>query len=775
MLCLIVHAQDKKLRLPLKGTGPVHPLHVPRRPVITDREDSFPPLLIFVNRQVCKGYGNRYLVMEKEQPLQKQPGQALPPKNGFLQVHGNVLYDVNYRSDIDTPYAEKNVYQHTLQAYLDITLKDHYPFRVYFTTRFGNSSLFRSFSDLNLQFDANGFRNRVRAQVQNLLLPAIGADSLAAVMRRLENEKRKYAALQNWLDNPAQAQRLVEERERQWKKMNGMLPNADSLHMLALPGKPGGSKSGQYSFTGVPASWKDSLGKKATADSTVSTFSDQYEKSKKQLDTIKTRIEKLEKAYEQVKGIQQANSDQLKNEINQSTSGADLKEKLKAQHISDSSLPKGYQTLLSIKSFGIGRTMVDYSELSAKNISVTGIQVEYNPSYYVAFAAGMVDYRYRDYIVQSPQKKQYLGLVRYGKGMKDGNNVIFTFYTGKRQLYNASTSTAQGTEIPNYNLMGFTVEGHYKINKTNMLTAEVAKSSSPYYSLDSAKPHNVFNSAVKMNDHTNEAYSLKLNSFIPATQTQVTANYRHLGANFQSFSLFTTGSAQSAWSVRIDQPLLHRRLSVTGSFRVNDFINPFINTSYKSSTVFKSIQATLRIKKWPTITAGYFPSSQLTKLSNNQFQENLFYTFMASATHVYKVKKVSMLSTLIYTQFYNKVTDTGFVYFNTKNLLLSQYAMLGRLTLQSQLSAAANTSYRLYVAEAGAHYTLNNWLALGGSLKYNKQTVYNILQWGYSANATIKVPKLGEFQLMGDKGFIPGNNKQLVENRIGRLTYLKVF
>ena len=148
---------------------------------------------------------------------------------------------------------------------------------------------------------------------------------------------------------------------------------------------------------------------------------------------------------------------------------------------------------------------------------------------------------------------------------------------------------------------------------------------------------------------------------------------------------------------------------------------------------------------------------------------------MASATHVYQVKKISMLSTLVYTQFYNKVTDTGFVYFNTKNLLLNQYALLGRLTLQGQLSAAINTSYRLYVMDAGAHYKINNWLALGGGLKYNRQTVYNIVQWGYSANATVKVPKLGEFQLMGDKGFIPGSNKQLVENRIGRLTYLKVF
>ena len=740
-------------------------------------------------KAACKGDKVVYLVVKKTQPAQGLLSKVIekePVRNPFLQVHGNILYDLNYRSNIDTPYAEKEVYLHTVQTYLDITVKNNYPFRVFFTTRFGNSSIFRNFLDLNLQFDANGFKNKIRSQVQNLLIPPVGVDSLAKLKRLLDEKIRKYTALKNQLTEPSWAQRQVEAREREvFKKPTSLPGNATGDNDTATTtfNKLKNYK-GQYNFNSLSATWKDSLNSIAAAKTRTehkdslqeraAAITGQYDSSKKVLDTLKAEIAVLEERYRQAENWQHANTDQVKREINQSGSGNDLKEKLSSLHVSDSSLPKGYQTLLAVKSFGIGRTMVDYSELSAKNISITGLQVEYNPSWYAAFAAGVVDYRYRDYIVQSPQKKQYLGLVRYGKGMKDGNNIIFTFYTGRRQLYNASTTT-QGTEIPNYNLMGFTVEGHYKINRTSSLTAEVAKSSSPYYSLDSSKPHNILNSAISMNDHTNEAYSIKLNSFVPATQTQVNASYRHLGANFQSFSSFTSGSAQSAWSVRVDQPLFRRHLSVSGSIRANDFTNPFINTTYRSSTVFKSIQATLRIKKWPTISAGYFPSSQLTKLGDNQFQENLFYTLMASATHVYKLKNISMLTTLMYTQFYNKAPDSGFVYFNTKNIFLSQYAFLGRLTVQLQSSAAINTSYRLYVTGGSANYKFNKWLGLGGGVKYNKQTVYNTVQWGYSATATVQVPKLGEFQLMADKGFIPGNNKQLVENKIGRLTYIKVF
>jgi len=45
--------------------------------------------------------------------------------------------------------------------------------------------------------------------------------------------------------------------------------------------------------------------------------------------------------------------------------------------------------LSAINNIGIGRTWVDYSELTVKNISLTGINAELNPSkFYVAFAAG---------------------------------------------------------------------------------------------------------------------------------------------------------------------------------------------------------------------------------------------------------------------------------------------------------------------------------------------------------------------------------------------------
>ena len=704
-------------------------------------------------------------------PMTPLGKRSRPQKPSLITVHGNILYDFDYWSNLDTPYAERNINQQMLQTYIDLSYKNEYPFRVVFTTRWSNSSLFRNITDVSFLYNAGQFNNKVRRQALGLLLGKYMAnDSLLKTGRALSGLQKEFNSLDHYLNGEDQQQKRVAQRELLWLKSQdtssrtsssgGPLQIPDWNPMLDYSRARHGSDSSGTAKTGPMA-----------ADSS---YLKRYDSLQRRLDSLGTRLDSLQKQYQRLQTLSQKSGGDAQNELSAITSGKALKEKLDSEHVSDSSLPKGYQTLYSVKSFGIGRTLLNYSELSAKNVSINGVQLEYNPSTYMAFAAGTVDYRFRDYTMSNAQTGQWLALMRYGWGKKEGNNVIVTYYTGRRQLYNAST-TLQGTTIPNYDLMGFTVEGSYKLARNMTLIGEVAKSSRPYYSLDSTKPHDLLGTALTMNDRSNEAYSLKLKSFIPAWQTQLNGTYSRFGSNFQSFSLFTTGAQQSAWSVRVDQPLLQRRLLVTGSVKTNDFTNPLLSTAYDSKAIFASIQATLRLKNWPALFVGYFPSSQLIKLSSSQYQENLFYTLTATASETYKVKKVMLLSMIMYTQFYNKITDTGFIYFNTRNLLVSQMAVIGKLTVQLQGSVAANASYDLYVIDGRADYRVFSWLSLGAGLKYNDQTVYDIRQWGYSANAAINVPKVGQFRLMGDKGFIPGNNKQLVPNNLGRLTYSKVF
>lgn len=735
------------------------------------------------------------MVKSATQLIPTTPDIVPSAKLSFLKIHGNVLYDVSYRSNIDTPFSQHDIYQHTVQTYLDIRVKDQYPIRLYLTNRFSNSSFFQNFSNINLQFNPQQFQQQIINQVKQIALKqALANHQLHELDSLLLAKKKAYAGLEQWLRSPATLQKLVEDKEKSLIQQNikQKLVNEPTLinpfesglnrfetSKTLLPNNPlkrvlqNEVDSSVRVIDSIVKTTSDRQSKIDSYASKLNSFKALYENNQRKLDTLKSELDKAAKNLQQSQQYATNADKSSLDAINSINNIKDLENQLHALHIPDTVLPKGYKTLLAIKSFGVGRNMLDYSELTAKNISVTGLQIEYNPSYYLAVATGYVDYRFRDIIIQQNSPKQYLNIIRFGKGAKEGNHIIASYYFGSRQLYNAN-STLPNVVNPNYNLVGYSVEAQYKLNKTTFLVAEIAKSSQPYYTRTNIKP-NLLAEAVSFNERFNEAYAIKLHTFLPQTATAISGTFKRTGNNFQSFSVFTTGAEQTNWMVKIDQPFLKRRLMVSASLRTNDFVNPYVGNNYKSSTVFKSLQASLRLKKWPIITAGYYPSSQLIKLADGQYTENLFYTLIGTVNHTYKYHSTIMNSALVYSRFYNKPTDTGFVYFNTTNILLSQQVFLNKLTVQFNASSSRNTDYRLYILEANGQYKIKTWLSVGAGVKYNTQPNYNVTMFGYASNATISIKQLGEIQFLVDKGFIPGANKQLVPNNIGRLSYFKIF
>lgn len=730
---------------------------------LTDDE----PTTYFLERRDCKVvvkipvYAYVYVPVVRE-PVKPAALPAKPAKVPFLQVHGNIMYNVNYYSNIDTPYNEQNIYQHTIQTYLDVTVKGQYPMRVYLTNRFSNSGLFRNFSDLNFGYNNVQFTQKIKAQVREKFLSSLPSRTMPdSLKNELDAALKKLHSLEGWIKNPALLQKMVEAREKAMRDSLAKIATnkTDTSLALRIPDKK---------------EMADSLLLRLGLDST--NIEAEYKQRKQQVDSLRARVVALQQMIRSAGRQSQETVNKVCRDIEQAKNPAKLKAIMEAHHIGDSILPKGYKTLMAIRSFGVGRSVVNYSELSAKNISVNGVQAEYNPDAYYAVATGSVDYRFRDFIVKNQgQSGQYLTVLRYGRGLKDGNNIIFTWFGGRRQLYNAGTIDSQQVQVPSSALMGFTIEGTYRLTDHISLTAEVAKSSYPSYARDSSGKSSLSSQMLEMSNRHNEAYSLKADAFFPKTQTTIRGTFKRLGANFQSFSTFTDGSAQTAWSAGVQQPFFKRQLTLAIAANTNDFSNPFIGSQYKSTTVFKSIQATWRRTKWPVVSLGYFPSSQITKLGDGQYRENLFYTLTGNVTHSYTYHQLMMNSAIVYTQFYNRSTDSGFVYFNTKNLLLSQSVFWQQLTLQANASGAFNQDYRLYTLEGKGLYSLNRFISVGAGVKYNYQTTFAIQQLGYSAETTLQIPKFGQIQIAGEKGFIPGMNKQLVPNNTGRATYFKTF
>ncbi|WP_146616306.1 hypothetical protein [Chitinophaga dinghuensis] len=693
------------------------------------------------------------------------PRAAAPLKsNPFLKIHGNVSYDGFYQSNTDTPYLEKDIQQHTLSTNLDITVKDQYPLRVAFSTSKGNSMLFRNLTGINLRYTNRDFKqmllDKAKGWEAGKLKQLKELDSLQTMLNTKWSQLEK---LKNWFNSPQQVQRLIEAKEHDYN-----LRFKKAVTDISKLERPDFSKP----TVNMP-SWKKEVD--LDSDSAVAKLRNEFARKQQELDSMKLVYDGLEKFYNKKKLAYGNKKTKLLDVIHNSKSDEELISSLESMNLPDSVLPKGYKTLLALKSVGIGRTMVDYSELTAKNISITGVQAEFNPSWYFAFATGAVDYRFRDYVVNANRAKQYLNIVRVGTGLKEGNNIILSFYTGKKQVYNFNTGANGGNvETPDYKIMGVSLEGRWQINRNHYITGEVAKSSTPYYARV-AEHQSLGSSMVQFNNHSNEAFAVTAFSYIPQTATRITGMYKLMGADFQSFSLYTPGTQQVAWQLKAEQPFFKKQLTVVAAIKRNAYNNFFDSTNYSSSTIFKSIQATFRRRHWPVVSVGYFPSSQLMKMSDDKFIENMFYTMMGTVSHNYTAGAIGMNTMITATRFYNRQVDSSFVYFNSTNLQLTQTLFVKKFTLTGGANMSSNQDYALYGTDGNVQYQVTRWLEVGGGLKYNYQTVFRNEQTGYSGNIRLNVPKIGEFGLMADKGFVPGVNRQLVPNKTGRLTYTKIF
>jgi len=125
-------------------------------------KQELPDSLVF--RTFCKQYFLFGQAQVSTPSVDTTTGSSKVP---LLTIHGNVRYDFLYRSYLDTPYAQRDFRQHTIQTNLQVTVKDKYPMRVNLVARTSNSPFFRNFLDANLQFDRYAYQQKYRERLLN--------------------------------------------------------------------------------------------------------------------------------------------------------------------------------------------------------------------------------------------------------------------------------------------------------------------------------------------------------------------------------------------------------------------------------------------------------------------------------------------------------------------------------------------------------------------------------------------------------------------------------
>lgn len=684
------------------------------------------------------------------------------PNTKLLIIHGNLSYDFFYRSRLDTPIAQQNLYQHTEKVFLDVLLKEKYPLKVAFTLRQSNSPYFKDFADICFRFDRFGYYKKLKEDIIYKLSKSTGNNPGFDKLKALTEEKEKQVLqLKSWLESPATLQKIIEERERQYALQS------QAVTVGGVSGFIGGSGFVRGALNNDAAIENSFIAKKENTDSLTSSFAGIYENKKRESDSVAKQIKLLHQKADSIGRDIQKRLISIEQKLNRAVSEKEIRA-IAADYRIEAAPGKFERRLAAVKTFAIGRSMLNYTELTAQNITVTGLNVEYNPSYYAAFAAGKIDYRFRDFFNRNTTSSgQYVVLGRIGTGDSEKRALIFTVFQGRK---NSSEFIPNDTAVNHLNIAGYSIESIFKKDENTSISFEVAKSTKPI----TGNLNKQINALWKFNDQSNLGVNIKGQTIVTATNTRLSGFYRKTGENFQSFSLFSYHTGQTAWFASADQSVFKQKVSVTGILRRNDFTNPFTDKTFKTSTVFKSLLLHIRIPRYPFINLGYYPGSQLYIVNKEKVKENVYYLLNGSLVHSYFYKGTGMNSSLMYNRYFNRATDSGFVLARGAAYYVTQTVFLKKSRLQVSYAYNDQPELKYFTMETSVDYALKQFFKITAAAKYNK-IIRGNSYLGEAIRLDIDLKQPGRLQFQYEKGFLPAINQTLYPVEIGRISWSKYF
>ncbi|MDI9364931.1 MAG: hypothetical protein QM541_08265 [Flavobacterium sp.] len=727
--------------------------------------------LTYVNfsQNVCKGYFFEQ-VFVKKMSLTYQNDESkseIVTKKvlDFLNVKGYISYEYYYNQRIDTPIASSAYQQHTISGQLKFTLKNRYPFNVSFTTRQTNNPFFNNFFDLGFVFDKYAFTQLRREHylkritVDKPLEKAIKSNQQA--IKKMDSE---YNDILKGLDEKTITQAIVHEREQLLEARFKKSVNVISFYLKDSVFKTLKHKSEEFQVV-IPG---DTVWQKHTKempkwikDTVTKTPTEKwYEAQIQRINSLKSSMEKLLKYNDSI------NNATISEKKSFETSFGDYgKWKIHKQKYGEKRLDKNdkFSSLLdNIKSIGIGRSNVDYSDLTVRNLNLTGLQIEYQPNLYYAIAAGRIDYSFRDFFMANnnlmPKQEFYiarLGLVRDNKA-----SLIVSSFAGKKNSY------LSNNYMSNY-FTGYSLLTKFFLKDDSYIECEFAKTSPTLNSINRDKPAKLFG----FSDNSNMAIAAKISLNFDQTHTLLNGNYRKIGYAFQSINLFSNTLNQSAWSLKLEQKLFKNSIKLTAALRKNDFNYPSVTQNFNTNTVFKTLKVDLRQKAF-FLSVGYFPGTQLIKLDSNKIVQNLYYMFNSTGGYTKKIGSFYSSTIVNYNEFINQSSDTGFVYYNGKSFQVNQSFSSNNLVLQAGFTLNKQQTLNYFTIESSVEISKIKWLSVGFGFKYNKIKSGNSY-WGGTGNATITIGHWATIRASYDQLFIPSKNNELSKADLGRIILIK--
>lgn len=653
----------------------------------------------------------------------KKPVPLLEFNGGYIQ------YNWSYRSGLDAPYVEIDLSQHLLSANASFTLANTLPVRINYFGRETNSRYFKNYRDIRIDIDVEEYQKLRKEKFLATFKSSIQKLKDPLLPYALKTSRNQLAGYQRILGDPKVIKKLIESKEVLLKE----------------------------TFLDTSFTYKDSLYKEAK---NFISFYDSLQNIKKKYESLHDSLQLIMQKYES----------KIRS-VNHLINGAPLSTKelveLSSLHQkSDREIKKIVQPTNGIKLFSIGRTFPSYSNLTLQNVNVNGLNVEYRRrALFLIAAAGTVDFRIRDFLFEKEQKptRQYVYFGKIGYGKKEYNHIAAAYFTGRKEFIG---STQQGSSGK---VQGFSISAQLFLNRNTRLYGELAQSGSSSINSNSS----IQKSTIRFNDDSQQAYALSLNSYFPRTHTRIEGHYQKTGLNYQCFNNFQYNAAVNSWSGKIEQSVWRRQFTVLAAVRKNDFANPFLLQRYNANAIFKTAMLTFRKQNWPMVSLGYLPTSQNIAIGSQVF-ENHFQALTGQINYQYTIGLAKSSTTLMYSRFYNESHDSGFVYFNSKNIFWDQSFAFELFRVNLGASAMHNNQYQLTILDGGVHTMVFKTFNLDFGVKVNHLKSEDT-KFGFKTGGGYTLKNIGEINVWMEKSYLPAEQNKLSKYEMYNLGFTRYF
>ncbi|MET0636109.1 MAG: hypothetical protein ABWZ25_08765 [Chitinophagaceae bacterium] len=650
----------------------------------------------------------------------------------FLRGSGYTGYDYQYLSKVDTPYAESSIGQHLMTAGWRALLPGRIPVRIRVNARVSNSAYFRNFVDVQLGLDRAGIAGLRETKFRQ---------RLARVIQQQQDSLESIVKQQTALSGGITKLNALREQIR------GKL--LDATELINIPALSFDSK--------LPDSLN--LSRADSIQGRARQYIEWAGRFQQSIDSVSRLLDKLGTESDALKQrISRLNNVQSMEELRRTVGQAAL------DSIQGKSVIPGLPSWVQgIQQLDIGRAAVNYSEFTARHLTLNGFNAEYNRRLYVAVAVGFLEFRYRDFLFlgnRRPMQPFFLGRIGINR---PGRAFIFSLYHGKRKVFASLNSPVS---IP---LTGVSVESKWNFGPANQLTVELAQSSTRFTDTLSIGGE-VKNKADFRN---NKALFIGLNGRIRKLNATYDLKYRFVGEQFQSFSRFQLFTRQEQWSIRWTQQLLKNHVRMAAAIHTNDFSNPQLYTVYNSLSVNKTFQVSFVARKWPMVTLGYLPSNQVVRVGEN-WVVNQFQLWNGSIVHQYSAGALPMATNVTFNKFAAGDTDTSYRNFGASNFSISHSFFFKGVTAQLQFADNGDQEFRYIVLEENLSWPVTDRILIESGVKLN-QVAGSTRKTGFHAGGSLSFAGDDHLYFGWTRDYFPGNNKLLFPRSSGTIQYNKSF